>query len=109
MKLHALRHIASVTLLAVYLPMVVLSSAHVHHETRDEHESCRQCVGHIEPRHHHEHDCPYCTFIGEEYLGQPSEQSKNILPFAGEIPPSIEGSSEGCCHGVAMLRAPPTA
>ena len=36
-----------------------------------------------------ERDCPYCTFISEEYLGQPSEQSKTILPFAGEIPPSI--------------------
>lgn len=40
-----LRHIVTIILLASYLPMVIISSLHVHHETIDIPDDCRQCAG----------------------------------------------------------------
>ena len=107
MRHHALRHYASIVLLATYLPMVVLSSFHVHHETVDTHDGCRHCTGHFETVHHHDNDCQYCVFLGLHYLGRVFRQSKIILPVAK--PSSVERTDipEMPRCGVLRLRAPP--
>ena len=104
-----LRHIASIVLLATYLPMVVLSSLHVHHETIDAHDDCQQCVGHIEEAHHHDNDCLFCTFLGQSYLVQDEGQTAVIFPAAECISMPTPTMVPQLLHGVAQLRAPPTA
>lgn len=104
-----LRHIASIILLATYLPMVLLSSLHTHHDTVDSHDNCLQCAGHFETHHHHQHDCLFCNFLSLYYHGQPLEQPRFILPSAETTLPAVVGKTDTQCAGAAMLRAPPTA
>ena len=104
-----LRHIASIVLLATYLPMVALSSLHVHHETVDVHDDCQQCAGHIEEVHHHDHDCLYCTFLSLNYLIQDNRQIVPIIPTAEYISTPTLVVVPQFRHGVSQLRAPPMA
>lgn len=103
------RHIASIVLLATYLPTVMLSSVHVHHETQDTHDDCLQCAGHIESHHHHEHDCLFCHFLSLNYLVQAAGQSRTILPTTDRCPAFVAEQVTTTSHGVSLLRAPPTA
>lgn len=104
-----LRHIASFLLLASYLPMVMLSSLHVHHETIDAHDDCQQCVGHIEEVHHHDHDCLFCNFLVQNYLVQDEGKTAVLFPSAERISVPTVAVVKQLHHGVAQLRAPPTA
>lgn len=109
MRHRALRHIASILLLAIYLPTMVLSSLHVHHETIDTHDDCLQCAGHFETRHHHEHDCLYCHFLDLDCLGQATAQSTFIPPATDRCTAIIAEKPVMTRVGVSLLRAPPTA
>lgn len=102
-----LRHIASIVLLTSYLPMVVLSSIHVHHETIDVHDDGMQCVGHIEEAHHHDHDCLFCNFLAQSYLVEDAGQTATILPAAERISMPTQAMAKQFHHGVTQLRAPP--
>ncbi|MBO4307876.1 MAG: hypothetical protein J5848_06160 [Bacteroidales bacterium] len=104
-----LRHIAPFVLLATYLPMVVLSSMHVHHDTVDVHDDCLQCVGHFETAHHHDHDCLFCTFLSLNYFGESTEQSTAILSTTERFATPTVSMVQQFYHGVASMRAPPTA
>ncbi len=104
-----LRHIVSIVLLAIYLPMIVLSSLHVHHDTIDAHDDCQQCVGHVEEAHHHDHDCLYCTFLSLNYLVQDNRQIVPIIPTAEYISTPTLVVVPQFRHGVSQLRAPPMA
>ena len=104
-----LRHIAPIVLLATYLPMVVLSSLHVHHETIDVHDDCLQCVGHIEEAHHHDHDCLFCNFLAQSYLVEDGGQTATILPATERISLLTPAMVPQFHYGVAQLRAPPVA
>ena len=104
-----LRHIAPFVLLTSYLPMAVLSSLHVHHDTIDVHDDCLQCTGHIEEAHHHNHDCLYCDFLGQNYLVQDEGQPAAILPAAERISVPTQSVVKQPNHGVTQLRAPPMA
>ena len=106
---HLLRHIAPIVLLATYLPMVVLSSMHVHHETIDVHDDCQQCVGHIEEVHHHDHDCLLCNFLAQSYFAQDAGQTATILPAAERISVPTQAMAKQFHYGVPQLRAPPVA
>lgn len=107
MSYRMLRHIASIVLLAIYLPMVMLSSLHVHHGTIDTDDQCRKCTGHIETLHHHHSDCLYCHFLNLDYHSEADGQLA--------VPPSTSKKSTAetavrtdLFHdGVVLLRAPP--
>ena len=101
------RYIASVVLLAAYLPMVVMSSLHTHHETVHTLDVCHQCAGHIEALHHHQYDCQYCHFLGLDYLGQASGITAKTLPVSVEQTLTASVSPTLPCCGDIMLRAPP--
>ena len=103
-----LRHIAPIVLLATYLPMAVLSSLHIHHETSDTSDHCQQCVGHFETQHHHQSDCQYCNFLSLSCLVQDSERPTAILPETENIITLAISPVVQLRHGVAQLRAPPT-
>ena len=103
-----LRHIAPYVLLATYLPMVLLSSQHVHHDTKDTLDACGRCVGHIESYHHHDNDCLYCHILGQTYLGENVVPSDVVLPTSDSCPTEIMDRVATTTYGVAQLRAPPT-
>lgn len=109
MRQRALRYIASITLLAIYLPTVTLSSLHVHHDTIDTTDNCLQCAGHFETKHHHEHDCLYCHFLEYEYFGSATEAAATFLPDADCYTAKSIEPVERLRYGVAQLRAPPSA
>lgn len=109
MRYCTLRHIVSILLLAIYLPTVAVSSLHVHNETIDSQDDCRQCTGHIELAHHHEHNCPYCHFLSLNYIGQPAEQSRVLLPTCDRHSTETVAKAVTPRYGVCLLRAPPTA
>ncbi len=102
-----LRYIAPFMLLASYLPMVVFSSLHVHHETIDVHDDCLQCTGHFETAHYHDHDCLFCDFLGQSYYVPDEGQPATILPAAECISLPTLAMAKQFYHGVAQLRAPP--
>ncbi|MBP5677635.1 MAG: hypothetical protein J6W88_03965 [Bacteroidales bacterium] len=101
------RRIASWILLAAYLPLVVVSSVHVHHETVDADDGCLQCTGHLEAQHQHDCDCLYCHFLSLSYLGRDDEQSTVILPVTDHRPTELTETAELFRYGVSLLRAPP--
>ncbi len=103
-----LRHIASILLLATYLPMAVLSSLHVHHETIDVHDDCLQCVGHIETAHHHDHDCLYCIFLGLNYFVHDEGQMAVLFPTMESLSTPTPAVVPLIHCGMNLLRAPPT-
>ena len=74
-----LRHIVPFVLLVSYLPMVVMSSLHVHHDTIDVQDECLHCTGHFEKAHHHDHDCLFCEFLGASYyVSSEGEPAANL-------------------------------
>ncbi len=107
--MHNRSHIASWLLLAAYLPMLLASSLHVHHETIDLKDNCGECAGHIEVQHHHKFDCQYCNFLNLDYWGKDSSQSDLILPTTSTPAPLVETSPVLTQHEGVKLRAPPAA
>ena len=103
-----LRHIAPFALLASYLPMMVLSSLHVHHDTIDAQDECLHCTGHFEKAHHHDHDCLFCEFLGASYYSQESELTAVQFPATECVPMPTLDMVMHLHYGVSQLRAPPT-
>ena len=62
------RHIASCLLLAVFMPMLLLSSVHVHETAETIETECADCVhhschGHMTVTATWSHDCVLCQFL----------------------------------------------
>ena len=67
-KVKRKRTLASWLLLAVYVPMLLLSSLHLHHWDLDEGATCEECVrhhcsGHLSPLSIGRHVCILCQFL----------------------------------------------
>ncbi len=104
-----LRHIVPFVLLASYLPMVVMSSLHVHHDTIDVQDECLHCTGHFEKAHHHDHDCLFCDFLGASYYVSSEGEAAANLHVTECITLPTQALAKQFRHGVAQLRAPPVA
>lgn len=102
-----IRRIAPWMLLVAYLPMVTLSSVHIHHDTIDVHDDCLRCVGHFEPQHNHDSDCQFCHFLGLIYFGQDMEQPVVSLPVMERFHLSACEPMVLLRYGVGQTRAPP--
>lgn len=103
-----IKRIASWVLLAAYLPLVAVSSFHVHHETVDNHDDCLQCTGHFETQHQHNCDCPYCYFLSLSYLGRNAKSSAVLLPVTEHHPTEIAETTGMFLYGLSLLRASPS-
>lgn len=71
------RHIASWVLLAVYLPMLILSSLHVHDTVEYGETTCAECVhhqchGHLSQLSDGMHQCVLCQFLTLSYVATAS-------------------------------------
>ena len=113
MNVNRKRHIASWLLLAVFVPMLILSSLHVHEQVQKNIVDCKECVDH----HCHGHltqlsmsmdDCVLCqflmlTFVAGAALAVVFYRKSFVLHFAQ---PQCDVRLEAL--GIPTLRAPPT-
>ena len=114
MKETAKRYYSSWVLLAVFLPMFVLSSLHVHPQAHDEEDYCEECVhhlphaGHISSQTFCAFDCVLCQFLTLPFLIAAAVvfTAKNpihIAPHRVENQCVVERE-----RGFVFLRAPPS-
>lgn len=113
MNVNRKRHIASWLLLAVFVPMLILSSLHVHEQVQNNIVDCKECVEH----HCHGHltqlsmsmdECVLCqflmlTFLAEAALAVVFYNKSFVFHFAQ---PQSDVRLEAL--GIPTLRAPPT-
>ena len=107
------QHLSSVLLLAVFLPMLLLSSFHIHPEVYLEEDFCDECVHH-EPHAGHfgiqtfcSFDCVLCQFLSLPFLMAPQVVFK-VKRFIHIVPPCqlVQGVVAGVRDAV-FGRAPP--
>lgn len=112
MNANTKRKIASWILLAVFLPMLVFASLHVHGEAHYEDETCsacahHQCDGHLSQYAGSYHECVLCHFLSLPMLAVAVATLAVCSTFCGK--PIIVWHDDVCyaSHTVVGLRAPP--
>ncbi|MBR1787575.1 MAG: hypothetical protein IJ762_00085 [Bacteroidaceae bacterium] len=114
MELNVRRSISAWLLLAVFLPMLLVSSAHVHRYGHETQEECRQCTAHHKVHGSHVakaqaamHDCVLCQILHLTFL-----RSSSVVATAPEC--RILSMSQERTEGLVTLptgahapRAPP--
>ena len=106
------RQIASLVLLAVFLPMLILSSVHVHDSSSLFEETCHECVHHHCHGHLGEltttlHACVLCqfltlSFVATGFLTVVYYKKVYRILYAQH---QCEIHTDAC--GIPLLRAPP--
>ncbi|MBO6125903.1 MAG: hypothetical protein J6P55_08650 [Bacteroidaceae bacterium] len=106
------RYIASWVLLAVFLPTLLLSSLHIHHESEANEISCNECVqhhchGHLSQLSDSMHHCVLCQFLTLTFVAGSAcavvffshvSRLLHIRPLCGHC-------SDRC--GIIVTRGPP--
>ena len=114
MKTRTRRYLASWLLLAVFLPMLLLSSVHMHQHNRSVTDSecidCfhHNCHGHLSQTAAWSHDCVLCQFLTLTML----TASSVVIALFIHVSPKhyaqpLYGSQAGGC-GMIVTRGPPT-
>ena len=106
------RHIASWVLLAVFVPMLLLSSLHVHPSALAELTSCNECVhhqcgGHLAQQALSLHACVLCQFLTLPILATAVVALLLYNNVCKTAPVAWRRSVSVAHHGMAGLRAPP--
>lgn len=108
------RHISSWALLAVFLPMLLVASLHVHPTEHVEAGHCEQCMHHVPHSGHYStlatacfSDCLLCQFLSLPFLEASAVVLSTltpsfIFPFHTKNQHVVFGTK-----GVISLRAPP--
>jgi hypothetical protein len=112
MNLEKKRYIASWILLAVFLPTLLLSSLHIHHESEAYAEQCTECVhhqchGHLSQLADTMHHCVLCQFLTLTFVAG-SVGSVIFFCFVSathQSQPLCGHSIKGC--GIIVTRGPP--
>lgn len=112
-KLKTRRYIAAWLLLAVFLPMLIFSSLHVHEEdTSTVVTECADCVhhtchGHMTAATHWAHDCVLCQFLTLTFL---ATATVSFTFINRTVSVTIDVQQRNVCvarRGIVGLRAPP--
>lgn len=105
------RHIASWVLLAVFVPMLIMSSLHIHNPATDYTEDCNECVqhhchGHLAQTEHGVHHCLLCQFLTVSFV---AATTVVVALFAKSITLYALPQSNVCIVtlGTPTLRGPP--
>ncbi|MBR1499631.1 MAG: hypothetical protein IJ615_08420 [Bacteroidaceae bacterium] len=108
------RHIAAWLLLAVYLPMLLLSSLHTHEASQETEQACTECVhhqcqGHLVQLSDGMHQCVLCQILTLTYITAVAGmllcyQTRRKVVYAVRR----REVSTACLYGFC-LRAPPVA
>lgn len=108
------RHIASWVLLAVYLPMLLLSSLHIHETSMDGATECAECVkhqchGHLIQLSDGVHQCVLCQILTLSYVASATGALLYVQPNRSIL--STRYCQVLCPKNqvVLSLRAPPAA
>jgi len=107
------RHIASWMLLAVFVPMLLVSSIHVHELTNFDSGSCNECVqhhchGHLVELTASMHQCLLCQFLTLTFVAAAVFAVASFnKTFKFLIAQSHSDLRHDVC-GIPLLRAPPS-
>ena len=113
MRLDSRRHIASWLLLAVFVPMLVFSSLHVHEDgVAPALTECADCVhhschGHLMQMATWTHDCVLCQFLTLTFV---ATAAVTLFVFHKVVSSGIDAQRLNVCvaySGIVGLRAPP--
>lgn len=106
------RHIASWVLLAVYLPMLLLSSLHIHRTAEESPATCAECVqhqchGHLAQLSDGMHQCVLCQILTLTYIAA-ATGAVTLLLSPGRNSYALQ-CLDTCLRscGITTLRAPP--
>lgn len=106
------RHIASWVLLAVFVPMLVMSSLHVHVADGPVHSYCNECVqhhcqGHVAAQGVAMHACVLCQFLTFSFLPA-TVFAVMVFSRASRVAPVWPWQAvRPCACGMPLTRAPP--
>lgn len=112
MRLTTKRHIASRVLLAVFVPMLLLSSLHIHETSQAEETACAECVqhqchGHLTPFSSSVHQCVLCQFLTLTFVAAAVAAVICTLPKRITVCARHSHAVRLTYCGVIGLRAPP--
>ena len=107
------RHIASWMLLAVYVPMLVFSSLHVHRSHYSADAECAECVahqchGHIAQTDVSPDDCVLCQFLSLTFTAAAIAVVSFIFNVSRIINVPLSCAVCGTTWGNIVTRGPPT-
>jgi hypothetical protein len=114
-KLDTKRHIASWLLLAVFVPMLVLSSLHVHGDSSSMAETeCADCVhhschGHLTATASWAHDCVLCQFQLLKMLAAAVIAVTVFIHVCRKYHAQPLCGYHAACYGIIVTRGPPSA
>ena len=112
-KQERMRHIASWLLLAVFVPILVLSSVHVHEESETITTECNDCVhhschGHMTAAATWAHDCVLCQFLTLKMLtAAVTAIAVYVHICINHLAQQLYTFSTVCC-GTIVTRGPPS-
>lgn len=106
------RHIASWVLLAVFLPMLLLSSFHIHETGETVKTECTDCVhhnchGHLTQVATWVHDCVLCQFLSLTFVATAAVVLIIIDKVVSSRIDAQRRNVRVAHHGIVGLRAPP--
>lgn len=107
------RHIASWVLLAIYLPMLVFSSVHVHEDSYTANEiECTDCVhhschGHLMQDAVWTHDCVLCQFLSLTMLTATLVAVTVYIQVCSNNNVWYASGNYAACSGIIVTRGPP--
>lgn len=106
------RHISAWILLAVFVPMLILSSLHVHHGSLTAEKECAECVhhhcnGHITQGTETIHHCVLCQFLSITFYAAAIAAVLFYSHTAKTTYARKQCNLRLACRGFISLRAPP--
>ncbi len=107
------RHIASWMLLAVFVPMLLLSSVHVHETGETRETECADCVhhnchGHLTAMATWAHDCVLCQFLTLSMLGAVLMAVTVYVHVCKKYHAQPLCGCHSACCGTIVTRGPPS-
>lgn len=105
--------IDSWVLLAIYVPMLLMASLHVHVRPLGTNEECAECIahhchGHLSQTATWAHDCVFCQFLSQTMLPATVIAVVLFVEIISERQAgSVEDSRVVCC-AVIVTRGPPS-
>ncbi|MBO4663526.1 MAG: hypothetical protein J5663_03825 [Bacteroidaceae bacterium] len=112
MKLTTKRHISAWMLLAVFVPMLLISSLHIHEESETAEEACAECVhhhcyGHLSQLTTTMHQCILCQFLTLSFVAS-SAITLVVYNKVMHLRLDARQRNVSIAHkGIVGLRAPP--
>jgi hypothetical protein len=107
------RRLASFILLSVFVPMIILTSVHIHKPVTSDAEVCRLCLLHIQhPNHFQQHSaafsqCLLCQLSSLPYVEPACIDLIAFTSFVSSVPDSFSREPSSTVKGVKSTRAPP--